>query len=92
MQVFNIEFKNPGETPKPCAVFPQDWQVIIKCDVEGKTMDYCRVTLDRPLDPDTYEVVYMSPRCAIAAAREACKTAQQYNPQARIIGAEIQVW
>ena len=92
MQVFNIEFKNPGETPKPCAVFPQDWQVIVKCDVNGKTMDYCRVTLDRLLHPETYELVYMSPRAAIAAAREACKMAQEYNPAARITGAEIQVF
>ena len=89
---FNIEFKNPGETPKACPVFSQDWQVIVKCDVNGKTMDYARVTLDRLLDPETYELVYMSPRCAIAAARQACKMAQGYNPQARIIGAEIQVF
>ena len=92
MQVFNIEFKNPGETPETCGGFPQDWQVIVKCDVNGKTLDYCRVTLDHWLDSETFEYVYMSPRCAIAAAREACKTAQEYNPQARIIGAEIQVF
>lgn len=92
MQVFNIEFKNPSETPETHGGFPQDWQVIIKCDVDGKTMDYARVTLDRLLDPDTYELVYMSSRCAMAAAREACKTAQGYNPQVRIIGAEIQVF
>lgn len=89
---FNIEFKNPGETPKTRGGFPEYWQVIIKCDVNGKTMDYCRVTLDRLLHPETYELVYMSPRAAIAAAREACKTAQEYNPQARIIGAQIQVF
>lgn len=92
MQVFNIEFKNPGETPQDRNGYAQNWQVIVKCDVDGKTMDYCRVTLDRLLHPETYEVAYMSPRCAIAAAREACKTAQEYNPQARIIGAQIQVF
>lgn len=92
MQVFNIEFKNPGETPETRGGFSQDWQVIIKCDVNGKTMDYARVTLDRLLHPDTCELVYMSPRAAIAAAREACKTAQECNPQARIIGAQIQVF
>ena len=92
MQVFNIEFKSPGETPKACPVFSQDWQVIIKCDIDGKTMDYARVTLDRLLDHDTYELVYMSPRCAIAAARQACRYWQALNPQARIIGAQIQVF
>lgn len=91
-KAFNIEFKRPGITPESCSVFPQDWQVIIKCQVNGKTMDYCRVTLDRQLDEETYDVVYLSPRAAIAAAREACQTAQSCAPHADIIGAEIQVF
>lgn len=91
-KIFNIEFKHPGVTPKSGSVFPQDWQVIIKCQVNGKTMDYCRVTLDRQLDEDTYDVVYLSPRAAIAAAREACQTAQKHTPSADIIGAVIQVF